>query len=259
MRDSFKLEDNYKKEKKKKTKQQNNDKSLIFIFIVVALIVFLLGYLILKFTGLNRIPKTDSNKDYVYTVKKIKNSYQDNVYDKIPKINLGGKTIENINKNILLNYQQVSSKIEYNYKYEFNVSKNILSLLISYAYYLSDSDKEATRYFETINIDLKTGEVLNTDDVLNKFHLTKKRVNDYLGVKFYSMYTDLINHKYFTKRQCDYNCFLKNRQISNNYLNGLSLYIEDGSLFGYKFFNTYSIYNEQDYFKVDDYKFIIKR
>ena len=32
------------------------------------------------------------------------------------------------------------------------------------------------------------------------------------------------------------------------------LAVEDGSLIGYKFFYTYSIYNEQDYFKIDDYK-----
>lgn len=260
MRDSFKLEDNYNTIKRKKAKKhKENNLFFIFIFIAVCLIIFLFVYLLFNFSSIGYISKSNSNKNYVYTVKKVKNVYQDDTYDEVPRINLNGKNIENINKRILLNYEQVSQKIEYNYEYQFSVSKNILSLLVSYGYYLDENDNEPTRNFETINIDLRTGSILSSDDILNKFHLTRKSVNDYLGVKFYDIYNGLIDYKYFTKKQCDYSCFLKNRQISDNYLNGLSLYVEDGSLIGYKFFYTYSIYNEQDYFKIDDYKFIIKR
>ena len=52
---------------------------------------------------------------------------------------------------------------------------------------------------------------------------------------------------------------MKNRKISDNYLNGVNFYIENKSLIAYKFFYTVSPYNEQYYFNSDDYKFIIKK
>lgn len=259
MRDSFKLEDNYNKKKRNKKKNKNNDLFFIIVFIIIVSLVFFTCVLVLNISGLNYIQKANKNKDYIYTIKKEQNPYQEDTYDKVPKINLSGENIENINKKILLNYEQVSSKTEYNYAYKFSKSKGILSLLITYAYYLTDSDAEPTRYFETVNIDLKTGNILNDDDILKKFNLKSSQINDYLGIKFYSIYTDLIRLKYFTKKECDYKCFLKNRQISDNYLNGVNFYVEKGSLVAYKFFYTNSSYGEQDYFKTDDYKFIIKK
>lgn len=256
MRDSFKLEDNYNKNKNKK---RNNEIFLIIIFISVVALVFFACVVVVNLSGLNYVKKENKNKNYIYTIKREKNPYQEDTYDKIPKININSEKIKNINQKILLNYEQVSAKTEYNYDYKYSKSRGILSLLITYAYYLTDNDDEPTRYFETINIDLKTGNVLNDSDVLKKFNLTKNQVNDYLSVKFYNIYTDLINHKYFTKKECDYKCFLKNRQISDNYLNGVNFYVENGSLVAYKFFYTYSSYEEQDYFKADDYKFIIKK
>lgn len=112
MRDSFKLEDNYNTIKRKKAKKhKENNLFFIFIFIAVCLIIFLFVYLLFNFSSIGYISKSNSNKNYVYTVKKVKNVYQDDTYDEVPRINLKGKNIENINKRILLNYEQVSQKI----------------------------------------------------------------------------------------------------------------------------------------------------
>ena len=114
MRDSFKLEDNYNKKKRNKKKNKNNDLFFIIVFIIIVSLVFFTCVLVLNISGLNYIQKANKNKDYIYTIKKEQNPYQEDTYDKVPKINLSGETIENINKKILLNYEQVSSKTEYN-------------------------------------------------------------------------------------------------------------------------------------------------
>lgn len=255
MRDSFRIEDNYKKKSHKKNKGKH-----LTIILIMLLVLIILGLLIYYFSYNEvYISKIDNSKDYIYTVSTKENIYQEGKYDKIPKININNNKIQKINDAIINNYNDVSKKVEYDYYYKYSKSKNILSLLVAYAYYQSETDNEPVRNFETINIDLKTGNILNDDEILKMYHLTKNQVNDYLGVKFLNFYNGLVKNKYFKKKDCSYECFLKNRRISDNYLNGVNFYIENNSLIAYKFFYTVSSYNEQYYFNTNDYEFIIKK
>ena len=94
--------------------------------------------------------------------------------------------------------------------------------------------------------------------MLNKYNVKENQINIYLEAKFKEIYTDIIKNGYYTSKECDYNCFLNNRRISNNYLDGIAYYIENGSLIGYKYFNFESEYGEEDYFTENDYRFVIK-
>lgn len=256
MRDSFKLEDNYNK----KAGKSKANRHLSYLLLLILLILVFIGYLIYYyFQNKVYVSKINDNKNYVYTIMKNENTYQEGKYDKIPKININSSQVKKINAAIIDNYNDVSKRIEYDYYYKFNISENILSLLIAYAYYQSETDSEPIRNFETINIDLRTGKILNDDDILKKYNLTKNQINEYLSIKFLDFYNGLVKNKYFTEKECNYECFMKNRKISDNYLNGVNFYIENKSLIAYKFFYTVSPYNEQYYFNSDDYKFIIKK
>ena len=253
---SFKLEDNYKNKKSDKNTKKSK-KYMYLLFIILSIFIFGgIIYYFLYYT--NYVSKIDDKKEYVYTTMKRKNTYQEGKYDEIPKININTDEIRKINSTIIDNYEEVSKQKEYDYYYQFSKSKNILSLLVAYAYYESDTDGEPLRNFETINIDLKTGTILSDDETLKKYHLAKNKVNDYLEAKFTEFYNGLIRSKYFTEKQCSYECFMKNRGISNNYLNGVNFYIDNGTLIAYKYFYTVSSYEEQYYFNSNDYKFIIK-
>ena len=53
--------------------------------------------------------------------------------------------------------------------------------------------------------------------------------------------------------ECDYKCFLYMRRIEN-YTDNIYYYIDSAKLYVYKEFNTYSIYNEEKYYKNTDFK-----
>ena len=253
MKDSFKLEDTYGKKKKA------NNNFLIYFLIGIIIISFI-GYIIFNnvISSINYISKKDENKEYVYMVEHQSNMHEEGIVDKIPVINLDLETIDELNNSIMNNYLEVSKKGEYDYSYEYSKSENILALKITYAYFQSNTSMYPMRYFETFNIDLKTGKILTDDEILKKYNLSKERVNIFIGSKFKGFYNDLVDAKYYTEQECNYKCFLKNRGISDNYLNGVSYYIEDGSLTAFKYFYTYSDYNEEEYFKNENYQFIVK-
>lgn len=227
---------------------------IVSIVIVVCICLFIYFYNNSKF-----IEKKDNKKGYVYTIKQYENAvYGDNYYDEVPAINLVGEKFDKLNTSIMDNYYSVSKMTEYNYDYEYSRSGNILALKITYAYYENDTDDEAIRYFQTIHIDLKTGKILSDEDILNKFNVTKEDVNTVLDKDFKMYYDNLVAGKFYTRDECDYNCFLNNRGITTNYSDGVSYYIQDGVLTVFKFFNTTSSYGEEEYFYSEDYQFVVK-
>lgn len=256
MKNSFKLEDNYNKKHQKK--KRNNSLSILIICGLVALVCFG-SYFILTGNKIIYVNKKNDDKEYVYTIKSFENPYQENVYDEIPTINLVGEEFDNINESIVKKYEQVSNKVDYDYSYEFNQSDNILALKITYAYYPNDTAIYPIRYFDTYNISLKSGKVLNDKQILKMYKLESFQVNDFLESKFKGFYSNLVNRNFYTEKECNYKCFLDNRGISDNYLNGTSYYIENGSLTVFKYYYIYSDYMEEEYFKNTNYQFIVKK
>lgn len=249
---SFKLEEKKKNEKRKKRMWL---RILLFLFIGIGVLYTLITIIYHNFFYL---PKRNHKKDYVYTARKDVNDYADNTYSKMPKINLKGDTFDKINKKIEENYLFIIHQGDYDYEYEFSKSRNILSLKISYSYYVQN-EIYPHRYFKTYNINLNNGHIYSTKELLDKYHITEKRLNSFLKYRFETYYNDLVKYKYFTKKECDYSCYLKNRGISSNYLDNIHLYINNGSLVLYKFFYTYSDFEEEEYFQNPTYRFIIKK
>lgn len=249
---SFKLEE---KENNKKRKRKVSIKLLVILGIAIFLVICFVMFLYHHFFYISKVNK---NKDYIYTARQDVNYSQDNVYSKMPKINLEGKKFDTINQKIEEKYLSVISQKEYDYEYEFNKSKNILSLKISHSYF-ENSNLNPKRYFKTYNINLNDGHIYTNKELLEKYHITEKKLNSYLEYKFKSYYNDLIKYKYFTKEKCNYDCYLKNRGITSNYLEDINLYVKNGSLTLYKFFYTYSSFEEEGYFSNPTYRFIIKK
>lgn len=258
MSDSFKIEDNYKEKKKMKKGKNKNNNIILFISIALLAIVCIVLLVVLykNFKSKINVQKLNIEKPYVYTIEKIENEYDEGSYDEIPTINLVGSQYSKLNETIKNNYVSVSEQKNYVYSYKFKKSNTILSLLIAYSFYVNDEPKT---YFETIIIDLNKDRILSKSDILKRYGLNEKQINTFLESKFKNIYTDIIKNGYYTSKECDYNCFLNNRKISSNYVDGLAYFIDEDSLLGYKYFNFESKYGEEDYFIEKDYVFVIKK
>lgn len=256
---SFKIRNN-------RNPKNNLDYSLIamIVFIIIAVVCCLISFIMIT-SKLNKyVDKKNTDKEYIYTVKKEKNKGQEGVYNKVPTINING--YEEINKAILTTYNTiVKNNEEYNYKYKYSQSKNILSLAITYSYYPKNSQNELEllpkTYFDTYNIDLKTGSLIKDNELLSEFSVDEAKINSFLKSKFVNYYNELIGLKYFTKKECNYDCFLANRGITKDYIKDSSYYVEKGSLILLKFYYKGSYikdYKEEDFFNEDTYEFVIK-
>lgn len=191
--------------------------------------------------------KSDKGKTLIYTTKE---RTVDGKKSEVPYINIKGKNITKLNKDIEKfvdkYYAEPTSIISYTY----DVSDKILSLVVKVAYF----DKVYYPDFRTYNINLSDLSVLSDDDLLNKFNLTKENVSNKIEDKFTYFYNDALSQGYYSG-ECDYNCFLYFRG-DKDYLDDIHYYIKDNVLYVYKAFNVYSIYNEENYFTDDD--FLIK-
>lgn len=257
MRHSFRLEDN------KNNKKTRMDYSLILMvfFILMAIVCLVLYFVMVNQSSDHMVQKLDTSKAYIYTVKKTENKNSESeeaVYDKVPSINLKGKKYQQLNNKILNQYSSLVKSNNYiYYGYQFDQSKNILSLLVTYTYYPDQVVYPITN-FDTYHIDLKSGKILTDQELLEMYHVSEKQIQVYLESKFKKYYSDLVHGGYYTKKQCNYDCFLKNRGISKDYLEATSLYVDDGKLTLFKYYYKDSVYHEIEFFKDDSYQFLIR-
>lgn len=234
---------------------------IVFISIsIVSLIIFFTNQSsnsIDKQTNKELISVKDNSHDYIYTVLEEENETEEDTLNEVPAINLDGEKYELINEEILEQYESVKSKIEYDYLYQYNVSGNILSLLITASYIPKEGNYPVTS-FKSYNIDLENGSVLSNKKLLEKFDLTEKNLNSFISGKFNYHYRKLITDGYYTEEECSYECFLNNRGITVDYLAGISLYVDDSKLMVYKFYYKESDYSEEEYFENVPYGILVK-
>ena len=255
MSHSFKLENNSNKSNKIKS-----DYSLFYMiaFIIIAIVCFVVYFIMINNNPTISVSKNDVDKSYVYTAKKEKSKNED-TYNKIPAINLKGSKYEQLNTDIMEQYEKVSANDNFvDYTYEFNQSDDILSLVTEYTYYPEKSVYPIIHY-NTYNIDLSKDQILTEDQLLDRYNVERKQIQVYLEAKFKLYYKEIVANGFYTKKQCDYDCFLKNRGITENYLDNTSLYVDKGDLTLFKYFYFDSTYDERQYFKDFSYQFLIKK
>lgn len=259
MGNSFKL--NHHIRKKKKT-----DYSLIlmFVFIFIAITCMVISiWMMTKKNEVIYVEKKNNHKQYIYTYKKVKLANDQGMVE-IPIINLVGKNINQLNDEIQDDFQQISKNKNYTYQYQFSQSKEILSLAIIYSYSditnpeLSIND-DTVYYFKTYNIDLIEGREITDYQLYNRFNTNEDDVKEVLKNTFTKIYHEIIHDQspLYTEEVCNYSCFLEKRKISANYIDDISLYVEDSKLKVFKFYQKNSEYHDEKYFKDLSYQFDI--
>ena len=223
------------------------NKKLIIILILIVVIGSILLFI--------------NNKKYNYNQLLEKQEF-DIVYDKtstdkdkVPYININNSLINSINQEIDSKYQDYLLFSPNGFQYNYNVSGDILSLIIK-AYVIHPESTHYDIIFSSYNINLREMKLLTNKEILDMYDISEEKMNYYLYNKFLNYYNDLLNKNYFTEEQCNFNSFLENKNV-DDLLDDNYFYINNKHLELYKYFNIYTEFNEENYFDEESFHFSV--
>lgn len=241
-----------KKKIKRGKKLSNDTKKTMVIVGAIFIIVFMLSFIYISRQNENyKNIKEDKSRYIVYT------KYQGGSGDYtqyIPYINIKSDVISLVNEDVDLFMEDFKDEEKTTISYEYDISGIILSVVLKAIDYNTEYAPKA--YFRSYNINLNTLEVIDDSALLDFFGVNEETVSNKIENKFKTYYQELVNEEYYAADECDYNCFLKFREI-DNYLDNVSYYVENGNLIAYRPYVFHSVYGEEEYFKNKSFKFLI--
>ena len=241
-----------KKKIKRGMRLSDDTKKTIVIVGAIFIVVFMLSFIYISKQNENyKNTKEDKSKYIVYT------KYQGGSGDYsqyIPYINIKSDVISLVNEDVDLFMEDFKGAEKTAISYEYDISGIILSVVLKAIDYNTEYAPKA--YFRSYNINLNTLEVIDDTALLNFFGVTEETVNNKIENKFKTYYQELVNESYYAADECDYNCFLRFREV-DNYLDNVTYYVENGNLIAYKPYVFHSVYGEEEYFKNKSFKFLI--
>lgn len=195
--------------------------------------------------------KVDKNNYLIYS----KIEKPDKNYSKyVPYINIKSNAVVFANQDIDNFVSTYINSDKTMITYEYDINGVILSVVVKVMDF--SNEYAPTVNFRTYNINLKTRQVLNDDEILTLFQTNTDTVSSSIRGVFEKYYNDLVNEGYYVQSECDYDCFLKYRDVYN-YMDNVHYYIKDGDLIAYKPFVFYSILGDEEYFEAKDFEFLL--
>jgi len=195
----------------------------------------------------NKDITNDPSKDIVYT------SYKSNNYEQeVPNLNIKrvSNTINNeINTLVKPYIEKENALIEYHY----NVSGNILSLIIAITETKNESVPDII--FKSYNINLKTLKVLSDDELLSLFDTNKNNTTNKINNIFKNYYNEELRNNIIPKTMT-YQDYLRIRNLED-ISSKLYYYVDNSSLEVYVAYNIYSEEETDFYLEEVGYSFYI--
>ena len=220
----------------------NNKKVIILVSIL--LIVAILIYGINKYNSHNyNNMKIDKTKNFVFTSSTIQS---ENYIQERPFINIKGYSIEIINKDID-KFLDTFTEDNIEMKYEYDINGEVLSLILKVEDH-SLAQSATITAFKSYNINIKTKELLPNEKVLDLFNTTEEDIEKIIKKETKDYYNNLVSNNNISINECDYNCYIKNRNIENC-LDGIELYIRDGNLIVFKPMTFIPLYDDEEIIK----------
>lgn len=200
------------------------------LIIIISSIILILGLVLI-------VVKCSNSNKYIYT-KKSKND------SKLPYVKIKDPEFDKINQQLEKQYNEVvNSKYKSSFTYKYNVKNNIFSLLIIQKIRGKDSDF-VKEIYNTYNYDLKKHVFLNQDEVLSRFNISKNYLEEKIENELKSQYKFETIYDYLEPRECDYKCFLSDKEYKSVEDN-VVIFI-DNKLYGYLNVNNGSLYYSKD-------------
>ncbi len=241
-----------KRVRKKSSRINNDTKKILIVCISVFLVIFLIAFASLsrQDDNYNSI-KADKKQFLIYSKYEKKNT---NFPIYVPYVNIKGEVFKQVNSDIDLFLSDFISSKRCTVVYEYNISGVILSLIIKV---LDENTEYAPQaYFRSYNINLSTLDVISNESLIDFFQTDLTSIESLITNQFKYYYQELVNDEYYHQDECNYECFLDNRGI-DSYMDNVVYFVRDGYLIAYKPFVFHSIFGEEDYFKAEDYEFMI--
>ena len=236
---------------KNKSKRLTSEHILMLSIVGVALII-MLDYSIHNYNVNNyNYIKIDKSKDLIYTI--FYDTANDYIKD-VPYVNMNAPHIEEVNNRINSFVEKYKTLNRAIITYEYEINGQILSLITKAISY--ETNYAAKVEFISFNINVETQEVLDDSTILSLYGIDTNYVKERIKNQLQKYHTEIVKEGYYSLQQCNFNCFLKWRDIED-YLDGVSYYIKEGKLYAYKPFVFASIFGEEEYFKDDDFQFLI--
>lgn len=213
----------------------------LIIGIVIVIIVLFLSYLI-KSVNKNQFKTSNFIKQEAnYTIQGTKiSSY-------LPVITIEGTDTASVNKEIREDYDKAISSKGKSFNYQYNINKDYFSL-VTITLETKDSNGYTYPVFKTYNFSLATKKLITDEELLNQFNKTYQNVSNSFEMVMKKYYQGEIDKYYLNKDECNYDCFLKRREI-NSYDENNHLYVENNKL---KFFHGFMIFSnlgEEKFYK----------
>lgn len=222
---------------------------LVLILIVLFLIDIILG-------NKKDSIKTVQNYDYVYTLEKSRAKDAEKV-SSLPQINLHFDSIAPINEEIMELYYHVIEEKKSEFTYEYIWKENLLFLNLKIYFYDEGNQDMETRYISYI-IRTNDGVLLSNQEALEILGYPTNIISNTLQKKMLSYYNEAVSKGYIPKEECDFNCYLKWRDMVN-IDEGASLFWKDGKLVMYRGFSLHSIYEDDSVFDKDPFVFALEK
>jgi hypothetical protein len=228
------------------------NKKILIISITVFIIIFLICYAYIRNqnNNYNNIKK-DKDNYLVYTKYEKTNGNYSII---VPYINIKSEGAEAVNQDIDLFLSDFISSTKTSITYEYNINGIFLSVVVKVIDY--DTEYAPNPYFRTYNFNLNTSEVIADEALLNFFGVNEDYVKEKIEYQFQYYYENIVKEEYYCEEECNYDCFLKYRGISD-YLDNVNYYISDGNLIAYIPFTFYSIFGEEEYFTEKHFEFLL--
>jgi len=229
----------------------NTKKSIIISLCILSIILLVILYIYQNRRDNYTSIKQDKNKYLVYE----KTNIQDNDYPKyVPYINIKSTNIDIVNKDIDDITKKYLDSEKASITYEYDINGIILSVVIII---LDDKiDYNPEILFRTYNINLDTLELISNESLLDFFKTNESEISKIIENQFKNYYEELVKQKYYVKEECNYDCFLRYKNVKR-YTDNLNYYVKDGNLIAYKPFIFYSIFKDEEYFTMDKFEFLL--
>lgn len=209
---------------------ENKKKILILLLVVISVVII---YVI--FDKKNEV-KVYGTESYVF----VKESYEhDNgLVSELPYINIMGDDIREINNDLIRKYYEVITVDDRIMTYFSYRNKNIISLIVKLYYGVSpDSYPSEVLIY---NVDIETGNIIDDDELLNMYNVSKYDVSDIIRDEINEYYLYELRNNYISD-DCDFECYLD--MTDSLPFDNCKYYIKDNTLMAYK-----SISVDSDFF-----------
>lgn len=231
---------------------EEEKKRKLIKWLIIGIVIILILWLIITFW-----PSGDQNAldDYINATA----TYEapgSGLTSTLFSINLDSEDASTINQEIENKYNTAIQNRYQQFTYEASLNKDYLSVAL-----ITNQINASTGYaystIDTYTFDLDSESLVTDDELLQTFSTSWEEIASSFEQEMQNFYQEELKSMYFLESDCNYQCFLNNREITS-YQDNLHLFVLNDQLMYYRPFNIFSRWNEEDFYRYEDFLFEIR-